>query len=96
MYARENVRALIEARKSYLDGDGAAQAKIISSMKNLVELYPKHIEKEDREFFFPVMDYFSTAEQQRMLESFYEFDRKMIHEKYQNIMEGMGVKVKRW
>ena len=94
--ARENVRSLIEARQAYMDGKQEAREVIGSRMKNLVELYPRHIEKEDRAFFFPVMDYFNPEEQQSMLERFWEFDRKMIHEKYQNIMEGMGVKVKRW
>ena len=41
-----------------------------------------HIEKEDKHFFIPAMDYFSRDEQQKMLDEFREFDRKMIHEKY--------------
>ncbi|HPI93769.1 MAG TPA: hemerythrin domain-containing protein [Deltaproteobacteria bacterium] len=94
--ARGNVRALIEARQAFLEGDNGMQEKIAVHMTNLVELYPRHIEKEDKAFFFPVMEYFTSDEQGKMLESFYEFDRKMIHEKYQNIMEGLGAKVKRW
>ncbi len=94
--ARENVKALIEARQAYMNGEKKAREIIVLRMKNLVELYPKHIEKEDKSFFFPIMDYFNPQEQQSMLERFWEFDRKMIHEKYQNIMEGMGAKVKRW
>jgi hemerythrin-like domain-containing protein len=94
--ARENVRGLIEARQAFMDGDRTATERIVARMKDLAGLYPGHIEKEDRAFFFPVMDYFTPAEQDRMLQRFYEFDKKMIHEKYQNIMEGMGAKVKRW
>ncbi len=33
------------------------------------------------------MDYFSGAEQQAMLDRFWEFDRKMIHEKYRRVVE---------
>jgi hypothetical protein len=33
------------------------------------------------------MDYFSKQEQADMLQEFWEFDRKMIHEKYENIIE---------
>ena len=94
--ARDNVKALIEARQAYMDGDRTARETLVSRMRNLVDLYPKHIVKEDKDFFFPVMDYFSTDEQASMLERFWEFDRKMIHEKYQNIMEGLGATVKRW
>lgn len=96
VYARENVRALIEARQAFMEGDKTALGKIIAPMKKLVDLYPGHIEKEDRSFFFPVMEYFTPEEQGKMLENFHEFDSRMIHEKYQNIMEGMGAKVKRW
>jgi len=96
MVARKNVRILIDAGKAYREGDDSALKKIISCMSSLIDLYPRHIEKEDKSFFFPVMDYFTPEEQNNMLNSFYEFDRKMIHEKYQDIMEGLGSKVKRW
>ncbi|HQI81539.1 MAG TPA: hemerythrin domain-containing protein [Deltaproteobacteria bacterium] len=94
--ARGGVRALIEARQAFMEGDRTAPERIAAHLKDLVDLYPGHIEKEDKAFFFPVMDYFTPEEQDRMLQRFYEFDRKMIHEKYQNTMEGMGATVKRW
>jgi hemerythrin-like domain-containing protein len=52
----------------------------------LVTLYPAHIEKEDKRFFYPCLEYFSREEQDKMLAEFWEFDRKMIHEKYQNVI----------
>jgi hemerythrin-like domain-containing protein len=55
----------------------------------VVMLYPGHIEKEDRRFFFPIMDYFNHEEQDAMLREFYEFDRGMIHEKYRVLVEGL-------
>jgi hypothetical protein len=38
-------------------------------------------------FFFPLLDYFSQQEQDRMLQEFWEFDRKLIHEKYRSVVE---------
>jgi hemerythrin-like domain-containing protein len=52
-----------------------------------VELYPHHIEKEDKQFFLPVLNYFSEEEQQNLLEQFYDFDRNMIHEKYMKLVQ---------
>jgi hemerythrin-like domain-containing protein len=46
-----------------------------------------HIEKEDKHFFIPCMIYFTQKEKDQMLEEGWEFDRKMIHEKYQNIVK---------
>jgi hemerythrin-like domain-containing protein len=94
--ARKTVRAIIEARQLYMDGKDEALKTIFNGLTDLINLYPKHIEKEDKRFFFPVMEYFTNEEQDNMLQDFWEFDRKMIHEKYQNIMEQMGAKIKRW
>ncbi|MGC9325531.1 MAG: hemerythrin domain-containing protein [Desulfomonilia bacterium] len=94
--ARKTVRALIEAKDSYMDGNDEVLSTILKLLGELAALYPKHIMKEDKEFFFPVMEHFSKKEQDGMLAEFWEFDRKMIHEKYQNIMEQMGATVKRW
>ena len=33
------------------------------------------------------MDYFSEKEKEEMLEKFFEFDRKLIHEQYKKIVE---------
>jgi hemerythrin-like domain-containing protein len=64
-------------------------------MDFLVNLYPKHIEKEDHSFFQPAMNYFSPEEQNRMLEEERTFDRKIIHRKYNQIVsdfeESMGI-----
>ena len=52
-------------------------------MDVLVQFYPKHIEKEDKHFFIPCMAYFTKQEQAAMLAECFEFDRQMIHEKYE-------------
>jgi hemerythrin-like domain-containing protein len=68
----------------------AREAEAIErAMRGLVALYPRHIEKEDRHFFFPVMEYLTAAEQDAMLTEFYGFDRNMIHEKYRAVVEGL-------
>jgi len=48
----------------------------------LIDFYPKHIEKEDKHFFLPVMDYFSDQEKDAMLQEGYEFDSSLIHNEY--------------
>jgi hypothetical protein len=55
-------------------------------MRSLVQFYPKHIEKEDKHFFIPCMDYFTEAERQTILEEEWGFDRNLIHEKYKNMV----------
>ena len=52
------------------------------SIQELARFYPAHIIKGDRNFFYPILDYFSKAEQDNMLSEFWEFDRKLIDEKY--------------
>ena len=78
---------LVEANERYLEGDLKALEDILLCMKTLIDFYPKHIEKEDKHFFIPVMKYFSKDEQDAMLKEGYEFDQGLIHEKYRHVVE---------
>ena len=65
---------------------------ILEKMDFLVNFYPKHIEKEDKHFFQPVMSYFSSEELAKMLEEEHAFDRKMIHRKYSQVVRNFEEK----
>jgi hemerythrin-like domain-containing protein len=80
VFARKNVKKLFEAQDA---------KTVIAQLKILSELYPKHIETEDKHFFLPVMDYFSRQEQDEMLKQMWEFDKQLIHERYGKVMEGL-------
>src|SRR4030042_7145616 len=90
-YAREVTAKLITAKNKYFnstsDPDKQIFAfKIYEYLKDLIEFYPEHIKKEDKDFFLPCMDYFSDEEKNQMLGQFWEFDRKLIHEKYKKFI----------
>ncbi len=87
--ARKTVTALNSALTSHIAGNSAALKDIMQNLEELVTLYPKHIEKEDKHFFYPVQDYFTKEEQDAMLRDFWEFDRNMIHEKYAKVIDDM-------
>jgi hemerythrin-like domain-containing protein len=80
--ARELVGRLDQARRSLVRGDTAVAKEIRTVLSELFSLYPDHIEREDKHFFFPVMEYFSKEEKDAMLEKFWDFDQRLIHEKY--------------
>ena len=84
---RTTTANLVKSAAAYQNGDKAALSLITQSLQKFVDFYPKHIEKEDKIFFPSSMKYFSEAEQQSMLNEFWEFDRKMIHAKYKSIIE---------
>jgi len=84
---RETVRQLLSAKECYAKGDAAALKHIIGILKKLVEFYPAHIEKEDKHFFLPCMEYFSKEERDAMLQECWEFDKQLIHEKYRQLVE---------
>ena len=85
-YARSKVGMLVDAKQRYLKGENTLR-EVVVLLNELANFYPKHIEKEDKHFFYPCMDYFTREEQDRMLTEFYEFDRNMIHEKYRKIVD---------
>ena len=84
---RQITGRLSEANAGYRQGDPSALDVILECLESLVEFYPKHIEKEDRQFFNPVMGYFTQEEKAHMLTEGHEFDRELIHEKYRTIVE---------
>ena len=86
-WGRKTTAQLVEANESYRKGNESSLSTITKCMRLLVEFYPKHIEVEDKRFFIPVMEYFSKNEQDAMLKEGYEFDQKLIHEKYQSIVK---------
>jgi hemerythrin-like domain-containing protein len=86
-FGRETTGQLVEANGRYRAGDPSALPILAGKLRTLAEFYPKHITKEDKVFFPASMNYLSAQEQQSMLEEFWEFDRKMIHEKYKSVVE---------
>ena len=85
---RRMVTSLVNARESYVKGNAGSLKDIVACVKELVNFYPAHIEKEDKHFFYPSLEYLSKQEQDDMLQEFWEFDRKLIHEKYEKLVEG--------
>ena len=54
--ARRTVITLEKQEANYISGNAEALGSILESLITLIELYPRHIEKEDKHFFFPVHD----------------------------------------
>lgn len=89
MFGRQTTKVLADANTRYRKGDASAVAEIAEKLQTLVALYPKHIEKEDKVFFPASRAYLTTEEEQAMLAEFWGFDRKMIHEKYKAVVDGL-------
>jgi hemerythrin-like domain-containing protein len=85
-WGRRVTARLVEANTRYVQGNKEALSAIMDCIKALIEFYPKHIEKEDKHFFIPCMDYFTEAEKEAMLKEEWEFDKSLIHEKYRNMV----------
>lgn len=89
VFGRQTTKALVDANSRYRNGDEAALTDIAEKLQTLVEFYPKHIEKEDKVFFPASRAYFTDEEDQAMLAEFWEFDRKVIHEKYKSVVQDL-------
>ena len=88
--ARNTVTRLAIARERYLaEGSESSKDTIVACLEELVSFYPPHIEKEDKHFFYPCLEYLNELEQQAMLKEFWEFDKNIIHEKYQKTVDDL-------
>jgi hemerythrin-like domain-containing protein len=92
VHARQTVGRLVQARDGYLMGNPDAMTEIAAILGELVAFYPIHIAKEDKDFFYPCLEYFTIEEQDEMLGRFWEFDRMLIHEKYQHVIEELSLR----
>ncbi len=88
-WARNTVGMLVDAKNQYEKGNVKVLNDIIKYLSELTEFYPKHIEKEDKHFFISVMKYFTKEEQNKMLQEFWDFDKTLIHEKYEKVIENL-------
>lgn len=89
VFGRTTTKALVEANSRYRNGDKSALLDIFMALRTLVDFYPKHIQKEDEVFFPAARTYLSEEEDQAMLAEFWDFDRQMIHEKYNSIVNSL-------
>ena len=87
VFSRNTTKAIVEANTRYREGNKTALDEVTAHLKTLVDFYPIHIKKEDDVFFPASRAYFSDIEDQAMLNEFWEFDRRMIHEKYKTVVK---------
>lgn len=90
--SRRATAELLAANEAYEKGDADKLSVIVEKIVFLAGFYPVHIAKEDKTFFPDTEKYFSAAELDNMLEEFREFDRVMIHEKYNKVYEALKAK----
>jgi len=85
--ARKIVSRLADSKERYARTQKDGFQEIITCLRELVEFYPSHIAKEDKNFFIPTMKYFTQKEKDDMLQEFWTFDKNLIHEKYRKMVE---------
>lgn len=89
MLARKLTSQLAIANNAFSLGNKESLDSIRENSQGLIQLYPIHIEREDRHFFIPCLEYFTKQEQDLMLQEFYEFDRRLIHDRYRKTIENL-------
>ncbi len=87
LQGRRTVGRLAMVRERVLKGDTSAVGDLTILLEELVRFYPAHIDKEDRNFFLPCMDYFTEEEQAEMVEEGREFDRALVQTYYENLLD---------
>lgn len=85
--SRRTVNSLEILKEKYAAGAVETNKDILEIMKTLVELYSKHIQKEETQFFFPSMRYFTQKEQEDMLNAFLEFDKDFTNKRFQKTID---------
>lgn len=85
--ARRTVASLEKLKASYIAGSAEALDGILEAINVLIDLYPRHIEKEDKHFFYPSMAYFTKKEQKEMLRNFFDYNQNFTDNRYKLTIE---------
>jgi hemerythrin-like domain-containing protein len=85
--ARRTVSGLEKAKDSYVEGKTEVLPDILQLLNTLIDLYPKHIEKEDKQFFYQSMEYFTQEEQDDMLKRSALFDQNFTNKYYAQVVD---------
>ena len=86
---RKKVKELISLNNDFKSGNKSVTEDIKKIVNWLSELYPEHIQKEDVSFFPNADKYFSDTELDELLNEYYLFDARMIHEKYLSLYNSL-------
>jgi hemerythrin-like domain-containing protein len=87
--ARKNATELRSLNADYRAGNKAGAARILGLLTEFIAFYPPHMEKEEKEFFVTCLRYLTKKDDEAMVSEFIAFDRRLIHEKYRWVVEGM-------
>jgi hemerythrin-like domain-containing protein len=87
VFARQTTERLVKARELYAAGEASAFTDITACLHMFVEFYPKHIAKEEQEFFPHVMNYFTAAELNLLRAEENEFDQRLMQVLYGKAVE---------
>ena len=93
--ARRVVSELVQAETEYFSGDRPQIEVVKQKLAFLVNFYPVHIAKEDKDFFPKTQRYFTAEELDRMLEEFRVFDSGWDKEKYSRLYETMKTELEK-
>lgn len=80
---RESVEAIAGALGGAVSGGQALAVETCRALRTLVEQYPRHLEAEERQLFYPAREYLSATERRLLVRSFQDFDQQLIHQTYQ-------------
>lgn len=86
-YERKIIDELVAATEKWTNGEHQSLTNIYDKLKKLIDLYPRHIEKEDKHFFFPCQDYFSKKEREDLLKVGYKYNQRFTNNNYEDQMK---------
>ena len=84
---RNVIEELIKSTEAYANGSQNEIDNIIARLRDFVDLYTQHIKEEDDAYFIDVMQYFTQAEQDELIQNFWRYTIKLMDKKYEAIID---------
>jgi len=84
---RKLIEKIIQSTANYFKGSSSEIYKLIDYLSQFYNLYVEHAYFEDNSYFEEVMNYFSVAEKEQLIQDFFKFNIKMVDEKYKSLID---------
>lgn len=83
-YLRSIFAKWMDANNRYLEGENTVP-EIIFCLKELIQCYSQHMQREEEHFFIAIPEYFGAGERDEIRRRFYEYDEKIFQWKYRKV-----------
>ena len=82
IWEKDVITRLAKDRGKFIQGNNDVIPEMMELLGEIVDYFPKHLDKEDKRFFGDILDYFTEEEKKKLSEEIVEYERNFLRESF--------------